>query len=615
MYNMQNIYAFIMILSAYKSLIGSCQLRSTIEPVIVKIIGDFKFYQIIIFTDETPSNDNMDQHFLFDVFISRVPSININLANIHELKNNQLAALPSSQNPRETSFIVMIFSDDSNKSIYSKVEQLMLYFLTNLSRRPRSPRPYCLLIYFNNKNVVQSNLNDILRYAWSNKFLEFTILEIKLDDASTIMFYNPFTNTYTRQNTTHLNMEKLFPDKLKNVHQYPLSTVAADYPPYFTVVRDSQGKALYIEGIYDIITNIFIESLNFSRTFIEVSRRPHKIRGKYLIKPKMGISPSALTAHYIRSNPNMVMSKHMTIVEYVLIVPVLKFNEPHYVPQLSFFILSAAGVQFILTIAVWMFNLDVKIWNIFNIIRIIFGAPLSKLPDAMIKRIILIVLILTSMIFSTNLYANLTESNVVTYHKTFDTYEDIYKSNFSIYVETVCYTQLIDSDNKYIVNLIPRLKIQENFLECLYNLKKYKDRICVMTNENIVFCHDYFKNEDGTDDMKVSKLQLITDILAYGFEEGAPWLIKFNNILQMIKETGIWTDKNRNSKKYELKTNFKSEAIDSKNINVFSNQFGFIILLGYSLSISLFIVEVLFQKCHVWLRKFIRTYFNTSRSV
>ena len=583
----KNLIMIIITLNIYEFAMGSFKLGSVIKPIINKITSDFKFYQIVIITNTTPPND---VNFLFYVFLSEVPTININLAKINQSSENQLKALPSLHYPRETSFYIMILSDEDNKSIYLEAKH-MLHFFVQLSQK--SPRPHCFVIYFNKKNSIESKLNKIFWLAWSQIFLEFTILEVKYDGLPAILIYNPFTDTYTKQNFTHLSMKQIFPDKLKNVYNYSLNILAFEYLPFIKIIRDSQGQVQKVDTLVNKVIDVFTQFLNFSLHYVESSKMP-----------EFSITPSAFPIHYVHSEESMISSKVVMIGNYLMAVPIIKINTKYDVPYVLLFIPIISMLQVLLIIAARVFHLDTEIWNILNIIRISLGVPLPKMSNSISQRMLLIALIWISWNYSAELYAQLTKDNILVDYMSFDTYEDIYKSNFTVYVEELCYNYLLDSDNEYIVNLRPRFKIVKHFFDCLGKLKQHKDRICIIVDASIPYCHKYFKNIDGKDDIKLSKFTLISEPICYGFQAGSPYVIKFSGILQVIEESGILFAADR--KIYNVEANVKIGESNNDDTDVFLKHLISILLFGSALSLSVFVLKILYKKCRMQLNKFLR---------
>lgn len=83
------------------------------------------------------------------------------------------------------------------------------------------------LITYSSNNLTSNDDMQILyllKYAWQEKFMDFTIL-LKMNSTPLIYYFNPFTNIVFREFLKNDDVE-IFPDKLKNAHGYPFKVTS-----------------------------------------------------------------------------------------------------------------------------------------------------------------------------------------------------------------------------------------------------------------------------------------------------------------------------------------------------------------------------------------------------
>lgn len=137
-----------------------------------------KLHQLTIF--KNPKLLNADEaQFYQKLYHENVATLNIN-SDIYLNSDEPALTLPIFENLRPATFYV-IFDTVSRLDNDSQIERIALLIssLTRLSPR-KIIRPKCLLIlYIHDGFTLEiSVIHTILKFAWSNEFLDFTILEV-----------------------------------------------------------------------------------------------------------------------------------------------------------------------------------------------------------------------------------------------------------------------------------------------------------------------------------------------------------------------------------------------------------------------------------------------------
>ena len=111
----------------------------------------------------------------------------------------------------DVTYIILTCATDKESALSSHMYSL---------NRGWAQRAKCLIVHFDNgKQLI--NFGNIMRYGWSLKILDLTIININVKEKChnpVVHYYNPFFNK------THNNMfdasTDIFPDKLLDVNGY-----------------------------------------------------------------------------------------------------------------------------------------------------------------------------------------------------------------------------------------------------------------------------------------------------------------------------------------------------------------------------------------------------------
>lgn len=190
---------------------------------------------------------------------SQVSTVTINfnyLAN-----DNRSLNMPILKNPRlSTIYIIFINKYTSHLHSFSMYDVIDKF----VTLAPVPTRPKCLLIFWNNTVWSDDELKKLLKHAWTNNFIDFTIWKISKIN-SVAIHYNPFTETFSSKNL--LDTHEIFPDKLKNLNKYPISLPAYTLKPHI-VAEKKINKTVNVRGMTYAYVKIIIEKLNFQPHFI-----------------------------------------------------------------------------------------------------------------------------------------------------------------------------------------------------------------------------------------------------------------------------------------------------------------------------------------------------------
>lgn len=219
------------------------------------MIEDLKPHKITFFINNSQKKYLDEQDFVIQQLNGKIPCETVNLEKLFSNQDNR-SVTPVFSNLRHITLNIVFHS------VGYKSAQYLIDMIIQLS--PYRPRTQCLIILFNNNYSSETEVESIFRYAWSKKFLNFSILEVNSNGKNSggSIFYtlNPFVDLITK---TLMNSNvTFFPDKLTNVRGYPLKLSFAHYPP-----KKLQNRTIEVKGYDYPFTTFAIDAMNFTSNF------------------------------------------------------------------------------------------------------------------------------------------------------------------------------------------------------------------------------------------------------------------------------------------------------------------------------------------------------------
>lgn len=155
-----------------------------------------------------------EQETYCNAIIKQTPAILTDFKNINILNDNRSSSKQSFQNPRQTTIYTILMKKSGRQD--SRVNEIFKVFNDLVEISPVQPRPKFLLILLDD-DWLDEELKTLLKYVWSLKFLDFTIVKSNGNNGTFFMNYNPFARSFFKSS------RKVFPDKLIDVKKYPLT--------------------------------------------------------------------------------------------------------------------------------------------------------------------------------------------------------------------------------------------------------------------------------------------------------------------------------------------------------------------------------------------------------
>lgn len=526
---------FVLCIFAKTSLIYA-SVTSNFDYAIQEIIQRAQIHHLTIFTDNNASSLNGTlQNSLLDSAIGRIPILMIDLIRIHKRGYNRSLEIPVFNNPRASTVYVILQDQELN---LEKVYNIIDNFVTI---SPIPTRPKCLLILYNNQDWLEVELKQILRYAWSFKFLDFSIMIIHSVNHIIILNYNPFMEIYN-MNIYNANdsgsVIDIFPDKMTNMNNYSLQLPVYNAAPYLLVQKTSNGEMI-INGSKYAYLETFSKKLNFYLHFTTQEGNGTMEHTQTAIKKlennTLTMLPVEGPVMLMLHGYDIVIGNYLGINKYVFIVPTVTKLKLNFSPPMLLYISFFPLILLIFCIVTHLFKrLGSKSLENFHILEVLIGVSTSQPLNAR-DRILFFTIAILSIIYSSDFFSILTDIKFVKYDLRFDKLEDFLNSKLTLY----SHISANEYDTEDIKKLLSSSINTMHLFDCVNTLMSNNDAICVTANLLALDVVNSYINEYGQPLMKLAELSFGYDFNAYAYERASPYVEKFNWICQQILESGL----------------------------------------------------------------------------
>lgn len=559
------------------------------KEITASIANDSEIYQILLISEENQMFDHV-----FEELQSKLPVLFINssfLTQTHEKHWKQFMSYP-----RNT--LVTIVAPEGS-FVGFEISRL-LEFIGNSSGI--LTRPKCLIFVFLNANDHSLGYREFLDQMWKNLFLDLTILDV-LGGNITVHQFNPFVS-YTRR---PLSREiELFPDKLKNLHRYPLRVGVFHQNPFFRLTRGKK-ESIQISGPDASVLKELARLMNFQLSFIEsnVSRfgEFHCLKAKTsgllrdLVYHRIHmIGDRSITTKAICSK-NLIEGMEFETDHYVFVFPLFKKTSYEISIKSSFYlsivvIVFCAGLSWTIE---YFGKFDKTIWNKFVIIEILLGLGLEREPVKFREKCFFLVFLMVAFFWSSNIVASLTDIQFQLKEEIkMNTLDDLMKSKLLISC-TINVAMVLKK-------IVHEEKLGEWWRE--ERIVNYENCIDVLLSKQNVACVMKLSAADyetrGTQQMKRMKYldhYLYSSFNAFLMEPGSPFIGRFASLYLELTRAGLiekWQFSDGKIAKSQDHENGENED-DVANVKTTSFLLG-IMIFGCSASFLAFIGELLLAK-------------------
>lgn len=537
---------------------------------------------ITVFTNHSKFSGRYVTHSLIRKLSSVIPTTSINLHQMESTNDNRSLKIPYLQSPRQPS-LYLIFLEDA----IGDIEDFKRYLDKISIITPAQMRPRCLVIL--QHHWTRKELNEVLDYAWSMKYLDFSIISMDYNGSMILINYNPFKKMLLvelfQMNST------IFPDKLKDLNEYSLKIPYVNFAPYLYVELQKNNKSRTVGRDYEYL-EILSEKLNFKLKLIDAgsARRSLSILFENIIakleKNEISMSSVATFIGLRFYGRSFVVGTTIKISRTNFVVPLIRKSNLNFLKSIFIYMLYFPVIVIIFYIIMYLLKFWFEKWNALTIFRVLMGVPTTE-PRTTADRVIFFTIISLSMIYSIIIFSSFTDIKLIFSHQNFESLSEIGKLKLPVnFYDSL----MINNETEKMFETVVSMKSGD----CVKILMKSKNIICVMPEvraENLI---KKYLDRDGEElKMRIASVPYRIDNSAFAYEKSSPYAEKFNKIIQWTLESGCPIFWKKRLNKWKPNVRQLIEDIGPVSCDIIFEELICILLIGYFISISVFFCELI----------------------
>lgn len=444
-----------------------------LDPLASKILKEIKPDHVTIFVSELLAKHHIHQEISL---IQKFPNNLFFLKNVDD-KNYTFSLKKSNID----SSLVVLYTELLNDT------KLLTDLLVRLV--PLNQRPKCLVILVFHNTNFQKEIKNILRYAWKNKILDFTILNAN-DYRSPIKFYsyNPFKKYF------YNNELEIFPNKFREIknHTVKVGVVRAN-------IFD-KAEFLFVKKVNHFYISFLVKMMKFNLEFIEIC--PEK-KIEYYDPEKKHLWFDQTVANLLNEVIVVTDSLKKLVVFHsgqkcravVAVVPRLYKSQSNFSFEVWFLaLLMPSGIILCLIYSMKILKFTKEPFEIFYSIRILLGQTVKKLPGKNTSRIIYLTVVMLSNRVLNNFYSGIMDLSLGQEEIEYHSFEDLDESGLLLFTPMINIEYIYSgADSRSIQNL---KKKTGYMVDCMEELKKTRNHVCIEWEYNaLVFEKKYRINQ------------------------------------------------------------------------------------------------------------------------
>lgn len=449
-------------------------------PVVNHIVSDLKANQVVLFMSESarPYSDALCNRLM-----PKVPTTSIDLNKLLIGKDNRSLSLPILRCPTSSTLYVIMEIRDETDAYLKNLESTLS---TSVRVSPISARPKCLIICYSKEASSLDSWRNLLIYAWSLKFLDFTVAVLTPNESPILYDYNAFTKNFRERLLT--TQTDLFPYKLANLHGYALKIPAIELQPYLYVKRNAEGKVVDLDGLSFKYCQIFRESLNFTTklvtgmelTVLQANFSPIFQR---LGSAEIDVLSFPFNVRSIMYNfcDQLQLGRLFLKTNYVFVVPIVPIVKIDIPLDVVLFVPVFALIVVVYEVAQRLLRFPKKYWEVCKIFQILLGVTVPRQsPKKIVEKIVYFSLILLSMKYSIDALAKILDIKLLKEEVAFKSLEEIADSTLPIYSLDFIIDQTYGNNDEPVIQKLRKKTFPvADIFQCVYQMVDNKSCMCI----------------------------------------------------------------------------------------------------------------------------------------
>lgn len=573
---------------------------------------ELKVHQIMIIAD---NHEKINDEKLLPFLIESIPLLLIDFPNANKEVLENSRTLRFIKNSQLTTLFTMIVNANDPADLRKLTRSMN--FISSLSYSKGHPK--CLFLVYSLRGNFDFQFEQFLRTMWNKRFLDVMILHIASEERNrntflinetllaTVQQFNPYFEKFTKEHCSRL--VQFFPDKLRDLNGYKIKYGTYNHPMTNYVKFNLTGYPDKMQGLAISYSMFLSRVMNFQLTFIRSNvtefwrfdcNNKNTATGytSFLFFNEMQFI-SVFFPHI----PNCLFDTiSFGRIDIVVLVPIIMKTIDGIEGKLLLYL--NASISFFVLLLIWILirilKFERRYWKLMYIIQNVLQQYSPEMPRNTRERLVFSCLLIISFVYSSNLFGAFTGLNFIGKRELeFDTIEDVYESDLQpigVLVITGL-TWLVDEE--MLKNFVRKHIGYELFMaHCLKHIVDAKNISCTMQrNEAEIFIQST-RNVYGKPQVKVVKEALYPTQNSFFLETNSPYSRKFEYILLQATDFGIIDKWRKEDLDFFGKpnTDFSTHNIASIHERILLFLLIGIIVLGFSLSVLTFVLEILVFK-------------------
>ena len=460
-------------------------------------------------------------------------------------------------------------------------ESTLSFYLYRVNRG-LTQRAKCLIVHFDN-GMQLINFENTMRYGWSVKFLDLTIININVKEKCynpVVRYYNPFFNKI------HNNMfdasTEIFPDKLLDVNSYEF-IFYHDHAKFTKDIYGNLKNDYYLDKTVLPVISIALQKIN-------VTLLPDEV---YYSGVKTGCINLRRLQHRVTATGPPRLQVFDNAKKVIAVVPKRRVLMLRNIYQ----ILIHVGILIIVIIIGSSVNKILRhnsaYWDSLNILQQLIGGSTFASPQTLMQKMFMIYFAFLSYYYSNEFYSSLIETQLSFETTSYDTYQEIFESKFRIRMKD-------DYKSNFIIN--GKLSIEDMYYNKILNkshtLEKGKEKDCMETiylnGNEICVMHEALAQDILKEHVNYQSVMTIANpAMGYTYQifrldSNSPLHIKLQKIIYRIAESGI-------TQLYENREiHYNNDIFLNDESQFILKLLIFILITGYTFAIVVFLCQITF---------------------
>lgn len=566
------------------------------------------FHQVMIITY---NNKKVNDEQILSLLMKKVSVLQVDFQNSTEELKMNLTIFQMVKEPELTTLFVIITED------VTKLTRAM-DLIESASYKNRHPQ--CLYLLYSKQRGLR--FEQFLTTMWNKRFLDVTILHIVVENEdktkmsllnneqffAKVYQFNPYLKKTT--NIKCSSGVKMFPDKLQNLNGYKIKFGTYNQPFTNFVKMNATGYPVEMRGFVISYARLLSQVMNFKLAFVPSNENAF---GTFYCHNKNRTTGyfNNLANNVIQITAFNSLLMHNCEYSYVIfgrikiivLVPILMKDDKGIKGQLLLFMTTAMSL--LVLISVWILirilKFDRHYWKLMYIIQMILQLCAPREPQKLRERLIYCYLLIVTTAISSNLFGALTGLKYsIEKELSFDTIKDVHES----YLQPIGFLGMNEFGSTFADN-----EIKEEFLKkhigyvdfvdiCAQHIVKYKNISCTMQNNEAEVIIQNTRSQNGKPQTKIVKESMTIAFSVIYLEINSPYTQRFEYILQRAAQAGLVKKWKKNDTRFFSKPYMEYDQ--NENFLTTENKLLLLMIgisiLGYSLSVVVFTLEILISK-------------------